>query len=297
MKLKQIIPFIFLMLIFSSTTFAQVADKDLKIQSVEDDKFSSSVTINGVLVDAKHKFFDVEKENWSIRSFVNKKSGAAVHQLYVNFIYFGDWNWFDYAADEDAKTLAVNRIGSEVVSCGAGDCMMIETVGIALDEAVLRLKMQTGYEIKVSAKSGQSHIIKVTSEQIRAQMLALANFVAPAGVMTNGELAKLVASIPPPPASSKIVFGIKAFNLPPNAAVAMNHEGLKGALIIDVTKGSVADKAGLILADTVFEYDGKPVSGSNDLQKLVAATELGKKVSIKLLRGIDVKELTLEAQF
>ncbi len=296
MNSKNVLLVILLSLIFTGAAFAEIADKDLKIQSIEDDKFSSFITVNGSSVDAKHKFFDLEKENWSIRSVVNKKSGAVAHQLYVNFTYFGSWSWFDYASDEDAKELVVTRIASDVFTCEAG-CMLRETVGIALDESVLRLKMQSGYEIKVSAKNGQSHIIKVTSEQIRAQLLALANFVAPAGVMTNGDLAKLVASIPPPPSSSKVVFGIKAFDLPPSAAVIMKHEGLKGALIIDVTKGSVAEKAGLILGDTVFEFDGKPVSGSTELQKFVGTIETGKKVSIKLLRGQDLKELALEAQF
>lgn len=282
---------------FSNIAAAEVADKDLKIESILDDKFSSSVTVNGVSVDAKHKFFDLEKENWSIRSFIYKKSRNVTHQLYVTFAYFGTWNWFDYAADEDAKALPVTRIGSEVVSCGAGDCMLIETVGIALDEAVLRLKMQTGYEIKVSAKSGQSHIIKVTSEQIRAQLLAIKSIVPPSDVVTVGDIARLAATLPTSSIPSKVKLGVMFDDLPPAAAAILNREGFKAVTIFNVLQGSVAEKAGLKMADMLYEYDGKPIQGKLDLQNAVAATQVGSKVLIKVLRGKEGKEATVEAQF
>jgi len=68
-------------------------------------------------------------------------------------------------------------------------------------------------------------------------------------------------------------------------AQSFGVEGEKGALVADVTKDSPADKAGLKSGDIILEFDGKQIQEMNNLPRLVAATPVGKKVKLKILRN------------
>lgn len=64
-----------------------------------------------------------------------------------------------------------------------------------------------------------------------------------------------------------------------------------GAPIIDVEKGSPADKAGLKRYDVILEFNGKKIEKPSDLPWVVGMTTPGKEVNVKILR--DKKEKTL----
>lgn len=66
-----------------------------------------------------------------------------------------------------------------------------------------------------------------------------------------------------------------------------------GALISNVEKGGAADKAGIQVSDVILKFDGKTVSASKDLPRMVAATHPGSKVSVLLWRKGKSKEVTL----
>jgi serine protease Do len=57
-----------------------------------------------------------------------------------------------------------------------------------------------------------------------------------------------------------------------------------GVLITDVMAESPAAKAGLLKGDVVVEFDGVSITQLRDLPRRVATTEIGKKVTVKLLR-------------
>ncbi|OIR14746.1 putative periplasmic serine endoprotease DegP-like precursor [mine drainage metagenome] len=57
-----------------------------------------------------------------------------------------------------------------------------------------------------------------------------------------------------------------------------------GALISGVEKGGPADKAGVRPSDVILKFDGKVVTSSADLPRIVAATKPGTKVSVQLWR-------------
>ena len=66
-----------------------------------------------------------------------------------------------------------------------------------------------------------------------------------------------------------------------------------GALVSSVEKGSAADKAGIQVSDVILKFDGKLVSASGDLPRLVAATHPGSKVTVQLWRKGSSKEVSL----
>jgi hypothetical protein len=63
-----------------------------------------------------------------------------------------------------------------------------------------------------------------------------------------------------------------------------------GAFIRDATPpGSAADKAGLVGGDVIISFDGKPVTGENDLTNLLNQTPVGKTVSVTYVRDGETK--------
>jgi serine protease Do len=72
---------------------------------------------------------------------------------------------------------------------------------------------------------------------------------------------------------------------------------IAGALISAVDKGGPADRAGVRPSDVILKFDGKTVSSSSDLPRIVAATKPGNKVAVQLWRKgstIDVSLVVAE---
>ena len=59
----------------------------------------------------------------------------------------------------------------------------------------------------------------------------------------------------------------------------------EGALVASVAEKSPADKGGIKAGDIILEFDGKGVDTMRTLPKLVATTEVGKKVVVKIWRN------------
>ena len=64
----------------------------------------------------------------------------------------------------------------------------------------------------------------------------------------------------------------------------------RGALVVSVAKGSPSEKGGLISGDIILEFDGKKINEMKELPKIVAQTDVGKKVEVKIWRN--QKEIT-----
>lgn len=69
-----------------------------------------------------------------------------------------------------------------------------------------------------------------------------------------------------------------------------------GAEVTRVTPRSPAEDAGLRRGDVVFEVDGEPISGSDDLRALVQARGVHVALRLRWLRGDDVLDATLETR-
>src|SRR5512136_555991 len=78
--------------------------------------------------------------------------------------------------------------------------------------------------------------------------------------------------------------GVSIQEMTPGLAKSMGLKEAKGALVAQVVPGSPAEKAGIEKGDGIVEFDGKEVSDSKDLPRMVASTPVGKAVSIKLSR-------------
>jgi serine protease Do len=74
---------------------------------------------------------------------------------------------------------------------------------------------------------------------------------------------------------------------------SLNLKVLKGAWVAEVFRGGPAEKAGIKKGDVVVSYDGAALENANDFRNRVAATRVGKKVEIGLLRKGE--KITLQA--
>ena len=88
--------------------------------------------------------------------------------------------------------------------------------------------------------------------------------------------------------------GVTIQRLTPELARSFGLKRDEGVLISGVSPGSPADRAGIKIGDVIVEYDGMPIKDYGELPRMVANTQIGKEVLIKVIRkggevGIRVK--------
>ncbi|HEX4798507.1 MAG TPA: DegQ family serine endoprotease [Burkholderiales bacterium] len=66
-----------------------------------------------------------------------------------------------------------------------------------------------------------------------------------------------------------------------------------GALVNAVEKGGPAEKAGVETGDIILKFDGKPVSTSSELPRIVGGTKPGSKASVEVWRKGVTREITV----
>jgi serine protease Do len=87
--------------------------------------------------------------------------------------------------------------------------------------------------------------------------------------------------------------GVSVQQLTPDIATSLGLDKPAGALVSTVADGSPAQNAGIKVGDVIVEYNGKRIQHSNELPILVARTDVGKNVPIKVFRDKDGKEVEL----
>jgi S1-C subfamily serine protease len=94
--------------------------------------------------------------------------------------------------------------------------------------------------------------------------------------------------------------GVATEDLTAQKAKALGVDVNQGAIVDEVTKGSPAEKAGLlnlvqvsrqIVADVITAIDGKKITNSNDVLNYIAAKKPGDEVTITVLRGKEKVEI------
>jgi serine protease Do len=88
--------------------------------------------------------------------------------------------------------------------------------------------------------------------------------------------------------------GVNIQTVTPELASAMGLEDPKGALVADVVPGGPGEKAGIKRGDLIVSFNGNSVNDSHDLPAMVAATPVGKEVSVTVVR--DGKEQEISAR-
>jgi serine protease Do len=88
--------------------------------------------------------------------------------------------------------------------------------------------------------------------------------------------------------------GVTIQEVTPELAKSFDLKENKGALVAQVNPGSPAEKSGIQQGDIIIEFDGKAVSESKDLPRIVASTPVGKMITVKLWRDGKIIDRSLK---
>jgi serine protease Do len=116
----------------------------------------------------------------------------------------------------------------------------------------------------------------------------------------------LIRELLPQLRTGKIIrgkIGVRVGEVPKESVADLGLRQRSGALVAQVDKDTPASKAGIEPGDVIVEFNGKPVSGRDDLIRMVTGTRPGTTVPVKILRdkkersvSVTVEELDLEAE-
>ncbi len=84
---------------------------------------------------------------------------------------------------------------------------------------------------------------------------------------------------------------VQPVRLPSAVATRIGQE--TGVLLLSVEAGSPAERAGLLLGDTIVALDEQPVRDIDDLMALLSGDRVGSAVPVRVLRGGEVRDLTV----
>jgi S1-C subfamily serine protease len=83
--------------------------------------------------------------------------------------------------------------------------------------------------------------------------------------------------------------GISGQNVTVHDQVVKAHQlsSAKGVLVVGMERGSPAHKAGILPSDVIVELDGKPITGIDDMHKLLTEEQIDNEAKLTVLRGYD----------
>jgi S1-C subfamily serine protease len=91
----------------------------------------------------------------------------------------------------------------------------------------------------------------------------------------------------------RAVLGISAQSVPIPRRIVRAHAlpVEKGALITDVHAGTAADTGGLKAGDVLIDFGGTPLTGPDDLVRVLTADRIGEPVPVRILRRAEPRRL------
>ncbi len=85
--------------------------------------------------------------------------------------------------------------------------------------------------------------------------------------------------------------GVRIQTVTEEIAESLGRDDKHGALVADVTENSPAEKAEVEAGDVILTFDGKSVKQMRQLPRMVADTEIGRRVKMEVWRKGAIKEL------
>jgi hypothetical protein len=221
---------------------------------------------------------------------IDHDSGRVSYEMDALLTYRGaarSYRTAEFRGLERLETVPVEVLRRQVINCATGECTYTEHLAVPIDEAVLRHIAQ-GY-VPGKPELWRFRILAKDGPEYR-------------GSLSNAEVAGLLAKVDayvqnptaaqaPPPPPARLDFGISGLPVAPSAD-APNREGV---LVVGVSPGSIAQKAGIITGDIIYEFEGRPIRSPADVQGAIAASAGRSTARIKLYRGTEAT--TLEVHF
>ena len=130
------------------------------------------VTFIGAKAQHAARFLDMPETNfYCLRSFVDRRTGEAAHQLYVTDSYFGAERGWNAARDSAGAPLPFIAISHDEITCDTG-CSYVEEFAANLPESLIRASPK-GLAVTFSSRSGDKKTIVVPGERVTAQLAVI----------------------------------------------------------------------------------------------------------------------------
>lgn len=88
--------------------------------------------------------------------------------------------------------------------------------------------------------------------------------------------------------------GVMIQEMTDELAESFGLDKARGALVVSVEKSGPADEAGIKARDVILRFDGKEITASSDLPRIVGNTKPGSKVAVQVWRNGSTKKLTVQ---
>jgi len=87
---------------------------------------------------------------------------------------------------------------------------------------------------------------------------------------------------------------LQPVTIPQNLRGKLKSSPVGGLMVLHVEAGGPADKAGIVLGDTIVELAGKPALDMENVRELLASAKVGDSISATVLRGGMPVELSIK---
>jgi hypothetical protein len=267
------------------------ADHFIKTATVTEEAQSTRITTERGYVERSGLMDEVWHDEF-IAARIDHDSGAISYEIEISITYRGasrSYRSAEFRGIEHLETVPVEALKRQVINCPTGECTYIERLAFPVGEPLLR-HIAEGY-VPGKPELWRFRILAKGAPDYRG---ALSNAEV-AGLLTKVDTYKQnptpVQAVPPPPPTARFDFGISGLSV----AASAEAPNRAGVLVAGVSPGSIAQKAGIITGDIIYEFEGHPVHSPADLQRAAAAAAAHSSEHIKLYRG--TAAVTLEAQF
>ena len=282
------------------TYTAAAKDPDLLSLSAEHFTQTASVTeeAHATRITTEHGYVErtgLLGEVWHdefLAARIDRDSGRVSYEMEVSLTYRGTARSYltaEFRGLDQLETVPVKVLNRQVINCPTGECTYTEHLAFPIEDAALR-HMAQGYvpgkpelwRFRVLAKGGPDYRGALSNAEVVGLLARVDAYI---------KNPKTAQALPPPPPPARLEFGISGLSVAPSPD-APNRAGV---LVAGVSPGSIAQKAGIITGDIIYEVEGRPIRSPADLQAAVAASGARPTVHIKLYRGLEAT--TLDAHF
>jgi hypothetical protein len=141
--------------------------------TVQEDLTKRFVIFIGVKASHDPPFLGTPGTNfYCLRSFLDRKTGEVSYQIYVADSYFGDAREWNAAREAGGAPLPFVHVASYEITCEAG-CAREEQFAAKIPESELAANPR-GLAVTFTARSGREMTVRLSPEQITAQLAAVA---------------------------------------------------------------------------------------------------------------------------
>ncbi|HTV95400.1 MAG TPA: PDZ domain-containing protein [Steroidobacteraceae bacterium] len=230
-----------------------------------------------------------------LTSRIDRATGRKSFQIDVSVTYSGAWRAYEsasYPALEGTKTVTPTLLEREAVNCPVGECIYTEHLVIPVGEELLR-HLAAGYvpgrpvlwTFRLSAKRGADYRGSLSNAEI-------AGLLERVDAYAQGPVAAVTVIKPQPPAAAprRLDLGISGLAVSP----AAENPERAGVLVVAVSSGSMAQKAGIITGDIIDRFGARAIRSLADLEAAMAASAGQSKAVIHLYRGTNEMSLRLD---